>query len=150
MGAIHAEIELINYADKIRVDDGTLTEDRIRSATVVALADTGATVLVIPESLSQDLGLGTIGRRVIGIADGSVLECDLVGPVEVRFGDRNTVGNAVAMPGAAHILLGAVQMEEMDLVPDPLAQRLIPNPASPDRVRLMAVGVRLHGPPPPA
>jgi hypothetical protein len=43
-----------------------------------------------------------------------------------------------------------VRVEEMDLVLDPLAQRLITNPASPDRVGLMAVGVRLHGPPPSA
>lgn len=147
MGAVHAEIELINYADRIRVQDGNLSENQVRHRTVTVLVDSGATVLVIPESLRQELGLGTIGKRLVGVADGSVLECDLVGPIEVRFGDRNTVGNAVAMPDVHDILLGQVQMEEMDLVIDPLAQRLIPNPESPDRARLMAVGLRLFGPP---
>lgn len=147
MGSVHAAIELITHADQIRVDDGRLAPGAVRRTTVEVLADSGATVLVIPESLRQELGLATIGRRVEGVADGSVLECDLVGPVEIRFGDRNTVGNAVSMPNATQILLGQVQMEEMDLVIDPLAQKLIPNPASPDRARLMAVGVRLYGPP---
>ncbi len=148
MGAVHAEIELVNYADQIRVEDGTRAAENVRRKTVRALADSGATVLVIPESLREELGLGTIGKRLVGIADGSVRECDLVGPVEVRFEGRNTVGNAVAMPEVQEILLGSVQMEEMDLVIDPLAQRLIANPASPDRARLMAVGARLYGSPP--
>lgn len=147
MGAVHAEIELINYADVILAGEGIRTLQQVRRKTVRALADSGATVLVIPEGLRQELGLGIVGRRLVGIADGSVRECDLVGPIEVRFGDRNTIGNAVAMPEVQDILLGAVQMEEMDLVIDPLAQRLIPNPASPDRARLMAVGARLYGPP---
>lgn len=146
MGAVHADVELVNYADRIRQQDGNLSEERIRRRTVSVLADSGATVLVIPESLRQELGLGVIGRRVVGIADGSVLECDLVGPIEVRYAGRNTVGNAVSMPNGQDILLGAVQMEEMDLVIDPLARKLIPNPQSPERARLMAVGVRLVGP----
>lgn len=147
MGAVHAEIELINYADVILAGEGIRTLQQVRRKTVRALADSGATVLVIPEGLRQELGLGIVGRRLVGIADGSVRECDLVGPIEVRFGDRNTIGNAVAMPEVQDILLGAVQMEEMDLVMDPLPQRLIPNPASPGRARLMAVGARLYGPP---
>lgn len=147
MGAVHADIELVNYADQIRVQDGTRATENVRRKTVRALADSGATVLVIPDSLRNELGLGTIGKRLVGVADGSVKECDLVGPVEVRFEGRNTVGNAVAMPEVQEILLGSVQMEEMDLIIDPLAQRPIANPASPDRARLMAVGVTLYGTP---
>jgi clan AA aspartic protease len=147
MGSVHAEVELVNYADQILVEAGVRDASDVRRRRVTVLADSGATVLVIPESLRSDLGLGTIGTRLVGVADGSVLECELVGPVEVRFMDRNTVGNAVSMPDAHDILLGQVQMEEMDLVIDPLARRLIPNPQSPERARLMAVGARLYGPP---
>jgi len=147
MGAVFADIELVNYADQILADAGVPAAVGIRRKVVEVLVDSGATVLVIPDSLRDELGLGTIGRRVVGIADGSTLECDLVGPVEVRFAGRSTVGNAVARPGNVQILLGQVQMEEMDLIVDSLARKLIPNPASPDRARLMAVGVRLHGPP---
>jgi len=146
MGAVHADIELTNYGDVILEREGVRETDAIRRKTVRVLVDSGATVLCIPESLREELGLGTIGRRLVGIADGTVQERDLVGPVEVRFGNRNTVGNAVAMPDGGEILLGAVQMEEMDLLIDPLKQELIPNPASPERARLMAVGFTLHGP----
>ena len=82
MGAVHAEIELVNYADQIRVQDGTRTPEHVRRKTVRALADSGATVLVIPDSLRDELGLGTIGKRLVGVADRSVKECDLVGPIE--------------------------------------------------------------------
>jgi len=43
------------------------------------------------------------------------------------------------------VLLGALQMEDMDLLPDPGTQRLIVNPESPDRARVLAVGVRVFG-----
>ena len=93
--------------------------------------DTGATVLVIPESLRASLGLPTVGRRPVVLADGSVQECDVVGPIVVRFGDRDMSGRAIAMPGDVEVLFGQVQMEEMDLLVDPLAARLIPNPRAP-------------------
>ena len=145
MGAVHADIELINVRDAIRAEEGLIREDQIRKASVRALVDTGATVLVIPDSLRRSLGLRTVARRPVVTADGAVQECDVVGPVEVRFGDRDMTGRAIVMPGEVEILFGQVQMEEMDLLVDPLGQKLIPNPASPDRARLMAVGVRLRG-----
>jgi clan AA aspartic protease len=147
MGSVHAEIELVSYADRILVGAGVRDEASGRSKTVTVLADSGATVLAIPQALRQEPGLRRIGTRLVEIADRSVLECGLVGPVEVRFHHRNTVGNAVSMPDAKDILLGQVQMDEMDLVIDPLAQRLVPNPAGADRARSMAVGARLYGPP---
>ena len=148
MGAFTAEIQLTNEADLILEEAGYPRPGGIRRRTVHALVDTGATVLVIPERLRDALGLKVVDRKFVGVADGSVIECDIVGPVEVRFGGRMMIGSAVAMPGDVQILLGAVQMEEMDLVVDPLAQRLIPNPRSPERARLLAVGVIVRGPPP--
>lgn len=146
MGAVYADIELTNRDDLALVRAGAREPTAVRRETVRALADSGATVLVIPESVASRLGLATVGRRLVAIADGTVKECDLVGPVEIRFGNRNSISTAIAMPGDVQVLLGQVQMEEMDLIIDPLKQELIPNPASPDRARLMAVGLRLYGP----
>jgi clan AA aspartic protease len=146
MGVFSVDIEIVNETDRILEDAGHGRTEGVRSAVVSALVDTGATVLVIPESLRVELGLNTVARQLVGIADGSVVECDEVGPVVVRFGDRSMIGTAIAIPGEANVLLGAVQMETMDLVVDPLARRLTPNPRSPERARLLAVGVRVFGP----
>ncbi len=148
MGVPSAEIELSNEAAEIMVRRGHGLAADVRREVVQAVVDSGAPMLVIPASLSERLGLDIIDRKLIGIADGPVLECDVVGPVEVRFGDRTSIGSAIAMPGRANVLLGALQMEEMDLIVDPLAGRLIPNPRSPERAMAFAVGVVVHGPPP--
>lgn len=148
MGVFTAETELTNEGDVILDRAGHGRAGGVRRRAVDALVDTGATVLVIPQALRDALGLDTLSRREVQIADGSVVECDVVGPILVRFGDRSMIGSAVAMPGDVQVLLGAVQMEEMDLVVDPLARRLIPNPRSPERARLLAVGVLVRGTPP--
>ena len=146
MGAVHATINLTNRDDMARAKDGTIPPSAVRRRSVECLADSGATTLVIPQSLATSLGLDRLGKRLVVIADGSVSECDVVGPIEVAFQDRSMVGSAIAMPGEVQILLGQIQMEDMDLVIDPLAQKLIPNPASPERARMMAVGFTLRGP----
>lgn len=148
MGAVYAEVELINAADEVRVRDGTREASEIRRVIVTVLADSGATVMVIPEYLRQQLGLLNFGSKLVAMADGSIRECEIVGPIEVRYSGRNMVGTAVVMPEVDQILLGQVQMEEMDLIIDPLARKLIANPSSPDRATLMAVGLRVHGTPP--
>jgi hypothetical protein len=147
VGAIYADIELTNEDDLAAVHLGVRKPEDVRRVTVAALADSGATILVIPDTSRATPGLAQQGRRPVGIADGSIQECDLVGPVQVRFGDRDAVGRAIAIAGGSQVLLGATQMEEMDFVIDPRAQKLIPNPESPDRARLLAVGHTLYGPP---
>ena len=148
VGVFTTEIELSNEADEILVRRGYWELSGIRREVVSAVVDSGATMLVIPSDLAGRLGLDVVDRKFIGIADGSVLECDVVGPVKIRFGDRTSIGSAISMPARANVLLGALQMEEMDLIIDPLGQRLIPNPRSPDRAMALAVGVIAFGPAP--
>ena len=53
-----------------------------------------------------------------------------VGPVEVRF--KNRVGFTGALVIGDQVLMGAIPMEEMDLVVIPRTRTLDVNPASPD------------------
>ncbi len=52
-----------------------------------------------------------------------------MGPLEVRFKNRAALGGALAMGERA--LLGAIPMEDMDLVVNPLSRQVDVNPASP-------------------
>jgi hypothetical protein len=62
------------------------------------------------------------------MAYGSIVEHDVVGPIEVRFKNRSAVCNAVVLQGDTEPLLGAIPMEEMDVLIHPLRQELIVNP----------------------
>jgi len=97
---------------------------------VDALADSGALFLCIPESLRARLQLESAGDQRVVLADGSARTVPYVGPVEVRF--KNRVGFTGAIVIGDQVLVGAIPMEEMDLVIIPRTRTLDVNPASPD------------------
>jgi predicted aspartyl protease len=57
MGNVYAEITVTNTGDMTRARDGVIAEKDIRSVTLNALVETGATTLVINEEVSRQLGL---------------------------------------------------------------------------------------------
>lgn len=97
---------------------------------VEPLADTGSVHLCIPEHVRLQLQLEEQGRKEVTIADGSKRELPYVGPIEVRF--KNRVGFVGAIVMGDQVLLGAIPMEDMDLVVLPKDRRIDVNPASPN------------------
>jgi clan AA aspartic protease len=133
MGYVHAEIELTNYGDVVVHErTGTLLESEIRRVTTVALVDTGAWDLVINEEIRDRLALSTIRKDLVKLADETLLELEIVGPIEVRFKDRTLLTSAVVLPSASEVLLGAYPLEGLDAFVDPKRQVLLLNPKSPD------------------
>jgi hypothetical protein len=58
MGKVFTTLTVINRADQIRAEDGTITSEQIRSVTLKnVLVDTGATTLCLPQSVTAQLGL---------------------------------------------------------------------------------------------
>ncbi len=131
MGLVYAEIELINAEDLGLARRGYIAESDIKRAKVTALVDSGAYMLCISEHLQHQLGLAVKDRQVVELANGTLEEHDIVGPVEVRFENRLTSCNALVFPGEAEILLGAIPMEDMDVLIEPRTQKLVVNPANP-------------------
>jgi len=133
MGYVHAEIELTNYEDVVLNRRELLPHDEIRRLTTSALVDSGAWDLVINEEVKNRLNLPIIGKRTVVLADDTLLEVEIVGPLEVRFEDRRTlVRDAVVLPAISEVLLGAYPLEGLDAFIDPKRQRLLLNPDSPD------------------
>jgi clan AA aspartic protease len=97
---------------------------------VEALADSGALHLCIPEHIQIQLGLEAIDSKEVGLADGTRKLVHYVGPVELRF--KNRVGFAGALVMGDQVLLGAIPMEDMDLVIIPRTRTLDVNPGSPN------------------
>jgi clan AA aspartic protease len=114
---------------------------------VSALADSGAVHLCIPEHLAIQLELKELERREVVLADGRRRTVPYVGPVEVRFGNRRCFTGAMVL--GSEVLLGAIPMEDMDLVLRPQLQSLEVNPESPNLPTSVAMQVEdaRHRPP---
>jgi len=97
---------------------------------VPALADSGALHLCIPEHVQIQLKLEAIDSKEVTLADGSKKMVQYVGPIELRF--KNRVGFAGALVMGDQVLLGAIPMEDMDLVVIPKTRTLDVNPDSPN------------------
>ena len=98
---------------------------------VSVLVDTGAMMLSVNETIKIQLGLPVLDRQMGELADGSRQSFEIVGPVDIRFANRQTTVRAVVLPGDAEPLLGSIPMEDMDVLIEPRSQKLIVNPSSP-------------------
>lgn len=107
------------------------------SAVIVeALADTGAVHLIIPEHIQLQLGLDVQSQKEVTLADGSQKMVPYVGPLEVRFKNRVAYVGAIVM--GDQVLLGAIPMEDMDLVVMPQQRRVEVNPLNPNYAAALA------------
>jgi len=131
MGYVHAEIELTNHGDVEMNYRGLLPEDEIRRVTTRALVDSGAWDLVLNEEVQRRLNLRVLGKQPVRLADETLLEVEIVGPVEVSFEGRSTIITAVVLPTTSEVLLGAYPLESLDAFIDPKRQKLLLNPKSP-------------------
>jgi clan AA aspartic protease len=125
MGTVYSEIVLKNAFDVGKARDGFIPEQQVRAAAVNALVDTGAGTLVINEEIRQKLGLVVKALRKGTLADGTSITYQVTDPVEIRWEDRDCVCQPMLIPGADSILLGAIPLEDMDLIVDPKRQELI-------------------------
>jgi clan AA aspartic protease len=119
MGLIHTEITLRNprYPELLPM-------------VVKALVDTGAVTLCIPEHIALQLKLDELEKREVTFADGSRKSVPYVGPIQTSFENRGSFCGAMVMGDT--VLLGAIAMEDMDLVFSPKHQRIEVNPDSPN------------------
>ena len=119
MGLVNAKISLKNPR-----------KPELEAIEVEALADSGALHLCIPEHIQIQLKLDEIDKKEVTIADGSKTLVPYVGPIEVRF--KNRVGFAGALVMGDQALLGAIPMEDMDLIIVPNTRTVDINPSSPN------------------
>jgi len=131
MGMVYAEIELINSTDMALARRHIIGEEEVRSTRVRMVVDTGSWLMAINESIREHLDLPVVYRETLAMANGQPITRDVVGPIEVRFENRRSVCNAFVLPGDSEPLLGAIPMEEMDLLVNPKRQELVLNPEYP-------------------
>lgn len=119
MGTVHAKIKLDNPK-----------RASLKAVEVDALVDTGSLFLCLPEEVRLQLQLEESSKKEVTTADGKRCLCPYVGPVRVQFENRECYVGAVVL--GDEVLLGAVPMEDMDLVVIPSVRRLVVNPLHPN------------------
>jgi len=119
MGLINAKLSLINPR-----------RPGLQPVEVDALADSGAVHLCIPVHIQLQLGFEEIERREVTVADRRQLSVPYVGPVELRFKNRVGFGGALVM--GDQVILGAIPMEDMDLILIPKTRTVDVNPLNPN------------------
>jgi clan AA aspartic protease len=132
MGLVYADIELINGGDIELVRRGYMDKDEIKRIWISALVDTGSYMLAINETIQEQLQLSVVEKRKAQLANGHIVECDVVAPVEIRFKNRRCSCSAMVLPGDSEPLLGAIPLEDMDVTIHPQRQELIVNPDHPN------------------
>lgn len=131
MGLVYADIELINGGDLEMARRNIIGQEEVKRMHVNALVDTGSYMLCINENIQEQLQLPVVEKRKAQMANGSIVECEVVAPLEVRFKNRATTCRAMVLPGDSEPLLGAIPLEDMDVLIHPLRQELIVNPDHP-------------------
>ena len=76
------------------------------------------------------LALEQADTKRVTLADGTSRAAPYVGPLQLRFGNRT--GFAGALVIGDQPLLGAIALQDMDLVVVPKTREVVVNPASPD------------------
>lgn len=132
MGLIYADIELTNSGDLELARRNYIDIDEVKRIHVNMLVDTGSYMLAINENMQAYLQLPVVDKRKARLANEQSIECDVVGPVDIRFQNRSTTCRAMVLPGDAEPLLGSIPLEDLDVVINPLRQELTVNPDSPD------------------
>jgi clan AA aspartic protease len=125
MSCFTEEITLVNAGDVSAVQNGYIPDTKVRSMTIKAVPDTGAWVLVINEETRAKLGLAVKDSVGAILADGSASSYQQTEAVEIHWKDRSTTQQALLLPNGKDILLGALPLEALDLMVDPVNERLV-------------------------
>ena len=129
MGKVLVTAKIINLQDLYMAQQGHLPEAQVRSVEVTdAMADTGATSLMVPRRLIAQLGVRPFRTRQARTS-GGLVTLQVYEAVRMTVLDREYTGDVAEVPDDCPVLIGQIPLEALDLVVDPVGQRLIGNPA---------------------
>lgn len=126
MGLIYANISLSNP-----------TTESLLPIEANALVDTGALFLCIPQHIALQLQLKEFEKREVTVADGSKKLVPYVGPIKINYLNRMCLTGALVLGDM--VLLGAIPIEDMDLVIHPSQLKITVNPNYPNIAGTLAV-----------
>jgi len=103
-----------------------------KSVEVEAVIDTGATMVVLPKDIVEELGLRKMREVKVRYANNKVETKPIYGVVNIELKGRSANLDVLVEEKGSQPLIGQVLLELLDLIVEPKTRKLIPNPASPE------------------
>jgi hypothetical protein len=130
VGRFSVDLEVANKDDLALVRRGLLSPDQVRRETIRDVADSGAAKLVLPEAVVRRLGLPLGDPIKVRYADGRRGRRREAKGVFVQLLGRDGIFTAISEPKRETALLGAIVLEDLDLLMDCVNQQVIPRDSS--------------------
>ncbi|MEM2180556.1 MAG: aspartyl protease family protein [Nitrososphaeria archaeon] len=100
-------------------------QDVSKAAGIELLVDTGSTYTVLPTNMLSNLGIKSVRKVNLRLANERVLEKPL-GEMGIEVSGVRATATPVVFGEEDVYLLGSVTMEQLGLAPDPIPERLKP------------------------
>jgi clan AA aspartic protease len=126
MARFYVNVELANNDDLAAVRRGNLTADKVRRVTVRALVDCGASGLVLPKKIVEQLGMPVTGQVKVKYADRRIVKRAEVSGVFLELQGRDSIFKATVEPKCDTALIGALVLESLDFLVDSKKECLVP------------------------
>ncbi len=126
MGRVSVDIILANNRDVVNLGDGDNVLEHVKHIIISGVVDSGATRLVLPQRVVDELQLKVDGERSVRFADNRREKRQFVSNVWLQLLGRHSVFNAVIEPARDDALIGAIVLEDLDLLVDCGTQSLYP------------------------
>ena len=120
MGKVVEKVKLVSLFDPTKTKE------------VEAVIDTGATMLILPQEAIEELGLKQVGERKVRYANNQIELKPVYRGVVLQLKGRDGIFDVLGEVEGSQPLVGQMILEALDLVVDPVAKAVIPNPRSPD------------------
>ena len=128
MGRVTTEATFENIHDLWAVKEGLRPADQARKVVIPdALVDTGATLLSLPPSVIQQLGLSQTGIKRVRSSSG-LHDAPMYEAVRLTIRGRDCTMDVLEVPEGTPALIGQIPLEHLDLVVDPRNCTLTGNP----------------------
>jgi predicted aspartyl protease len=126
MGRVTVDFVAANNRDVVSLADGDRVLDHVKHLVVSGVVDSGAMRLVLPQRVVDGLGLKVDGETMVRYADNRREKRRMVSNVWLELLGRHSVFTAVVEPNRNDALIGAIVLEELDLLVDCPTQSLYP------------------------
>ena len=120
MGKVIEKVKLTNFTDPRK------------SVELDALIDTGATMVVLPQDVVDELCLRKMRETTARYGNGKTETQSVYGVATVEIRGRAGDFDVLAEKKGTQPLIGQIVLEQLDLLVDPKNGSVVPNPASPD------------------
>jgi predicted aspartyl protease len=126
VGRFSADCEVANYEDVAALRRKKIRPEQVRRVIIQGVVDTGAARFVLPRAVVEQLGLLEGDKIKMRYADGRTAKRAMAEGAYVTLLGRSSTFTAVVEPKRKDALIGAIVLEDLDLLVDCIHMRVVP------------------------